>query len=260
MKYLKFIPFGLTVALLLLAATVRPIHIFMAGDSTMALKPMTKTVLDSATGIKSQEPFPERGWGQQLQDFFADKVEVADFAQNGRSSRTFKEQGWWTFIVTCLHQDDYVVIQFGHNDAAEDKPDRYTSPEDYVKNLEKFVEETREKGATPILCTPVVRRRFNKGAFQDSHGAYVDLVKQVAKNKNVLFVDMYQKTKDWLIQEGDEKSKQYFLHIPAGVNRNFPTGRIDNTHFNEVGATKVASLFVEGLRELNEPNLAKQLK
>ncbi len=243
-----------------MAAKPRPTHIFMAGDSTMALKPLAKTVLDSATGEKLQEPFPERGWGQMLPDFFNGKVAVADYAQNGRSSRTFKEQGWWTFIVTSLHQGDYVVIQFGHNDAASDRPDRYTPPGDYVKYLTQFVEEVREKGATPILCTPVVRRRFSRGEFQDSHGEYVGLVKQVAREHNVLFIDMYQKTKDWLIREGDEKSKQYFLHVPPGVNKNFPTGKVDNTHFNELGATKVAAMFAEGLREFGVKPLVKNLR
>lgn len=225
----------------------------------MALKPLTKTVLDSASGKKFQEPFPERGWGQLLPEFFDDKLYVGDFAQNGRSSRTFKEQGWWRYIVTCLYEGDYVVMQFGHNDAAEDRPDRYTPPEDYVKNLKEFVEEVREKGATPILCTPVVRRRFKKGEFQDSHGVYVDLVRRVAKEDNVLFIDMYQKTKDWLIAEGDEQSKSYFLHIPAGVNRNFPKGSNDNTHFNEQGAKKVAALFIEGVNELKIEGLQKHL-
>lgn len=248
-------------AVIFTAAKERPIHIYMAGDSTMALKPRYKTVIDSISGDSIAEEFPERGWGQMLPEFFNQKVVIEDLAQNGRSSRTFIEQGWWDKIMGGVQKGDYVVIQFGHNDSAIDRPDKYTSPEEYIKNLSRFVDDVRMKGATPIICTSVVRRRFDKhGNFMESHGEYVNLARQVAKEKDVTMIDMYEKSKNLLISMGKEKSAELFLHVPAGINRIFPEGKIDNTHFKEDGARKMASLFVEGLKENKVSKLTTELK
>jgi len=264
MKYLKSIGLlFLTVlgVIILSASQKRPVHIFMAGDSTMALKPLHKMVYDSISGDSIAEPFPERGWGQVLPEFFNDNVVIEDIAQNGRSSRTFIEQGWWQKIIDNVQKGDFVIIQFGHNDCAEDRPDRYTPPSDYIVNLSRFVDEVRAKGGKPIICTSVVRRRFDKnGVFQDSHGQYVDLARQVAKNKKVPLIDMYEKSKKLLIDLGTEKSIKLFLHVKDGENLNFPGGKTDNTHFREKGAKAMASLFVEGLKEKKIKTLTKELK
>lgn len=243
------------------AAQKRPIHIFMAGDSTMALKPLYKNVYDSIAGDSIAEPFPEKGWGQVLPEFFNNNILVEDLAQNGRSSRTFIEQGWWQKIMDNLQKGDYVVIQFGHNDSAKDKLDRYTPPADYIANLSRFVDEVVAKGGKPIICTSVVRRRFDKnGVFQDSHGEYVDLARQVAKDKNIPLIDMYEKSKSLVSTLGDEQSKELYLHVKDGENRNFPGGRIDNTHFREKGAKAMAQLFIDGLKEQKIEVLTTELK
>lgn len=261
MKQIKLNISLLFVLILFTASHNRPVHIFMAGDSTMALKPLYKMVLDSISGDSIAESFPERGWGQMLPQFFTEDVVIEDIAQNGRSSRTFIEQGWWTKIMNGLQSGDYVVVQFGHNDSADDRPDRYTPPADYIANLSRFVDDVRSKGANPIICTSVVRRRFDKnGEFKDSHGEYVDLARQVAKDKNVPLIDMYDKSKQQLIDLGADRSVELFLHIKDGENKNFPGGRVDNTHFREKGATSMAALFIEGLHENNITTLTKELK
>jgi len=246
--------------IILSASQKRPVHIFMAGDSTMALKPLHKMVYDSISGDSIAEPFPERGWGQVLPEFFNNNVVIEDLAQNGRSSRTFIEQGWWQKIIDNVQKGDFVVIQFGHNDSAEDRPDRYTPPANYTANLSRFVDDVKAKGGKAIICTSVVRRRFDKnGVFQDSHGQYVELARQVAKSKKVPLIDMYEKSKELLIELGSHKSTELFLHIREGENRNFPGGKTDNTHFREKGAKAMASLFVEGLKEKKIKSLTKNL-
>lgn len=261
MKTLKISILLLFAIIVFSASKDRPIHIFMAGDSTMALKPLAKTVWDSISGDSISEPFPERGWGQVLPDFFNENVIIKDYAQNGRSSRTFIEQGWWQKIMDGVHAGDFVIIQFGHNDEAIDRPDRYTTPEQYVENLSRFVDEVKAKGGNPIICTSVVRRRFDKnGVFQDSHGIYVDLARKVAKDKGVYMIDMYEKSKKYIIEMGEEESATLFLHIKDGENKNFPGGRIDNTHFRDKGARVMASFFIEGVNENNISNLTKNLK
>lgn len=261
MRVFRFVSFILFALVLLTASQNRPVHIFMAGDSTMALKPLHKMVLDSIAGDSIAESFPEKGWGQMLPEFFTNEVVIEDIAQNGRSSRTFIEQGWWDKIMDGLQSGDYVVIQFGHNDSADDRPDRYTPPADYVANLSRFVDDVKSKGGNPIICTSVVRRRFDKnGEFKDSHGEYVELARQVARDKNIPLIDMYGKSKELIVGLGDDQSKELFLHIKQGENRNFPDGKVDNTHFREQGATAMAALFVEGLAENNITILTNKLK
>lgn len=261
MKYGKWIAACVAVLLICGAASQRPVHIFMAGDSTMALKPLYKTFYQPATGHAEPDVWPERGWGQLLPEFFDDRVVIADYARNGRSTRTFVEQGWWKKIMDELQAGDYVVIQFGHNDQAADRPDKYVPGEDYKKYLERFVDEVRAKGATPLLCTPVVRRRFDKaGEFQESHGEYPGLVRDVAREKKVVLADMYNSTRKWVMEAGADKSEAFFLRVPKGTNRNYPDGREDNTHFNEYGARKVAALFVEDLKAQGVKGLLPYLR
>ena len=155
-----------------------PITVYLAGDSTMA--------------EKLPEKRPETGWGEALQSFFDNnKVKIENHAKNGRSTRTFIEENLWQAIVDKLKKGDYVFIEFGHNDAAKDRTDRYTPPEDYRKNLVRFITEVRQKDAIPVLLTPVMRRRFdNDGKFQDSHGEYPDIVRAVAREHKTPLIDI----------------------------------------------------------------------
>lgn len=236
-------------------------RIFMMGDSTMADKLIFKVVKDSISGDSIFEPFPEKGWGQLLPAFLTENVQVKNFAKNGRSSRTFIEEGLWQQVVDGLQKGDYLIIQFGHNDASKEKVDRYTAPEEYVRNFTMFIQKAKEKGANPIICTSVVRRRFDQsGIFQDSHGEYLDLARNVALAENIPMIDMYEKSKKTILRMGDEKSKSLFLHLQPGENMNFPEGKIDNTHFNERGALLMASLFLEGLKEQNITTLTEEIK
>jgi len=251
----------IAICLVFVAAKDRPVHIFMAGDSTMADKVFYKNVTDSLTGEISVEIFLERGWGQLLPEFFTENVVVENLAQNGRSTRRFIEEGWWDKLMKNVQQGDYVVIQFAHNDGAKDKPDRYTSPEDYRKNLIRFIDEVREKGANPIICTSVMRRKFDAaGKLIDTHGDYPVISREVAKDKKVPLIDMQKQTTDWLESEGVVKSKQYFHKFAPGVSKLYPKGLDDNTHFNEKGARIAAGFFVEGLKNEKIVRLTKELK
>jgi lysophospholipase L1-like esterase len=211
--------------------------IFMIGDSTMANKPTQDN--------------PERGWGQMFPTFFDTSVIIDNHAMNGRSTRSFLAENRWQPILDRLKPGDYVFIQFGHNDESEKKVDRYTPPADYKKNLIRFVNETREKKGTPILCTPIVRRQFDEhGKLLDTHGVYPDLVREVAIEYQVPLIDMQKKSERLIAALGPDSSKKIFLWVEKGKYKSMPDGKQDNTHFCEYGATEIARLAVEGLREL----------
>ena len=130
-----------------IGAQKSPVTIFLAGDSTMA--------------AKLPEKRPETGWGEMLGAHFKHgKVRIENRAMNGRSTKTFISEGRWQAVVDDLKKGDYVFIQFGHNDSSKDKGERYTPPEDYRKNLIRFVKDVRAKKAHAVLLTPVMRRRF----------------------------------------------------------------------------------------------------
>ncbi|GAB6008213.1 rhamnogalacturonan acetylesterase [Dysgonomonas reticulitermitis] len=233
----------------------------MIGDSTMADKLLFKTVKDSISGDSVSEPFPEKGWGQLLPIFFDHNIIVDNYAKNGRSSKSFINEGLWKQVIDNIQKGDYLIIQFGHNDASIEKKDRYTTPEEYVANFTMFVEKAKAKGATPIICTSVVRRRFDQnGLFMDSHGEYLDLARNVAKKQGVPMIDMYEKSKKLVTTLGEEESASLFLHLRPGENKNFPKGNTDNTHFNIKGANAMAELFVEGLREQKIEGLVNKLR
>ena len=144
--------------------------VYLAGDSTCANKTADKR--------------PETGWGEMLQQYFDPaKVRIDNQAQNGRSTKSFIAEGRWQAIVDKLKKGDYVFVQFGHNDESKDKGERYTPPEDFRKNFERFIRDVRGKNAYIVLLTPVMRRKFDKdGNFVDQHPPeYPDTIRAVAR-------------------------------------------------------------------------------
>lgn len=224
------------------------ITIYTIGDSTMANKP-------------NPEKNPERGWGQMLQVFFKDNVIIDNRAVNGRSTRSFRNLKHWEAVYNQLKPGDYVFIQFGHNDGKTTDPTRYTNPHSsYRHNLISYVNETREKGAIPILFSSIARRKFNEqGVLLDSHGAYTLETRLVAQDLNVPFVDLQYYTE--LLEEsyGPEQSKELHLHYKAGENSYFQEGIDDNTHLSVKGATEIAKIAVKQLLLLDIP-LSKMIK
>ncbi|MGN6419856.1 MAG: rhamnogalacturonan acetylesterase [Pseudobacter sp.] len=223
----------------------KKITIFLAGDSTIA--------------IKEPKVFPETGWGMPFVYFFDTTVSVSNRAKNGRSTRTFISEGLWQQLIDDVKAGDYVLIQFGHNDEAKEKTDRYTTPDEYRTNLTRFISETRKKGGKPILITPVSRRRFDTtGNAIPTHEIYSALVKETAQAQQVPLIDLDTKSRALYQQFGEEHSKWLFLQLNAGEHPNYPDGRNDNTHFSELGARLVAQLVLQDLKTL-EPELASRI-
>ncbi|MCG6189868.1 rhamnogalacturonan acetylesterase [Maribellus maritimus] len=213
------------------------ISVYSIGDSTMA--------------NKKAEVYPETGWCQVVGQFFDETVTVHNHAVNGRSSKSFIDEGRWQAVLDSLQKGDVVFIQFGHNDQKDYDSTRYTTPfETYSENLTKFVEESREKGATPVLFTSIIRRKFGEhGKLADTHGDYPVATRKVADNLDVLLIDLQKITETWVNELGDEDSKKMFLWTEP--NERFKEGRKDDTHLSVKGATKVAQLAIQELKKAN---------
>ena len=226
----------------------KEITIFMVGNSTMADKPF-------------KDGNPEKGWGQVFPLYFKAGVRVENHAVNGRSTKSFIDEGRWKVVLDKIKPGDYVMIEFGHNDEKKKDPKRYAEAHtNYKWNLEKFIDETREKDGIPILATPIVRRRFDEqGKFYNTHGDYPEVVREVAEEKNVTLLDLQKKTEDLLKQYGEERSKLLYLHIDPGEYPSLPDGRKDDTHLSPTGAFRVCDLAAEEIKAKVE-QLASYLK
>lgn len=263
MKFKLTILLSLLLMLSAFTSEKRVITIFTIGDSTMANK--------SLVGGN-----PERGWGQMLSRYFSADIVIDNHAVNGRSSKSFIDEGRWDKVLEKLKKGDYVFIQFGHNDEKSDEK-RHTDPgTTFDANLKRFVEEARAKGAIPVLFNSIVRRNFGKtnadavaqavvqddiregidpnapqaeekaGArLIDTHGAYLDSPRNVARELDVPFVDLNRVTHDLVERMGPETSKQLFVWVAPNTVPALPDGREDNTHLNVRGAATVAWLAVQ---------------
>lgn len=198
---------------------------------------------------------PERGWGQFLKFYFQDGLRIENFARNGRSTKSFIAQGLWDSVLQKLKPGDYVFIQFGHNDQKNSDTSRYAEAHTtYKQNLIRFVNDTRNRGAIPVLLTPANRRKFSdEGKFIDQHGDYPQVVRETGKELQVPVADIHAKTLVVFSEAGTEGSKKLFLRAAPGVYKNFPEGKFDDTHFNRHGASLIAGMVAESIHELNLP-------
>jgi lysophospholipase L1-like esterase len=204
------------------------ITIYMIGDSTMADK-----------AIPNSEN--ERGWGQMMPQFFKAEAKISNHAKNGRSSKSFIDEGLWKAVITNLKAGDWLIAQFGHNDEKDEK-ERHTDPfTTYAENLKKFATETRAKGGFPIICTPIVR-----GGDLEGHGDYPEGAIAAAKAVDAPLIDLEKETKIFVGALGNSRLKEFY------INR-------DNTHLVIAGGTKVAEMATKAIREMNLP-LAAYLK
>lgn len=259
MRQFRILPLLLSAALVLCAFKQDKVAtLFMIGDSTMANKNIN-------------HGSPERGWGMVLQCYFDDGIRVDNHAMNGRSSKSFIDEGRWQAVLDKLAPGDYVFIQFGHNDE-KPKADRHTDPgTTFDANLRRFVREARAKGATPVLLSCVVRRNFFPAApkndddealrnttgarvkpeeddtLRDTHGAYRFSPRNVALEEGVPYVDANLLTHRLEQGLGREASKKLHMWFLPGECAAIPKGRQDNTHYNIHGAHVVARLLADAV-------------
>ena len=222
----------------------KKIKIFLAGDSTCA--------------IKRTNAYPETGWGMPFVHFWDSTVTVVNLAKNGRSTSSFRNEGLWKQIMDEATIGDYVFIQFGHNDEVPTKKTATTETE-FRNNLTRYVKEARSKNAIPVLLTPVARRKFNEaGKVVGTHDVYAQIVRNVAKENKVPLIDMDVEGQQLYQQMGVENSKLLFMHLQPGEHPNYPEGKADDTHFNELGARLIAQLVLADIKKIL-PELEKRV-
>lgn len=198
---------------------------------------------DSTVQFNKIDTYPQTGMSQVLPIFTAEGITVCPHAKNGRSTKSFLDEGRFQPVQRQMGEGDFLFIQFGHNDEKQD-PIRYTEPYgSYQENLRFFITEARRKGAYPVLITPIARRLFDgEGNFlPGSHGDYPEAMRQLGKAENVPVADLTALTEQLLAEMGDEPSRPLFV---------WP---VDNTHLKYDGAVTMVRFLCRELERFGPP-------
>ncbi|KSU78566.1 Lysophospholipase L1 [Pseudarthrobacter enclensis] len=223
--------------------------ILLAGDSTVATCPTHE--------------YPMSGWGAQLPPLVYSRASVHNFAKGGASTESFRDEGLWAALLAEASENDTVLIQFGHNDQ---KKQHLAARTGYAANLRTMVGEVRDRGAAPVLCTPVERRHFvagppssvRGGRLEDSLEDYPEVVREIALELAVPLIDLNAWTRELYLRRGRDGSEALFCHFAPGEHAYWPDGLADNTHFSQDGAATVAAFVAGQLSGLGLPGPAPE--
>ena len=204
------------------------------------------------------------GWGEHLGGHLnallgsrADGrgVSVVNFAKGGANTSSHRGEGLWDALLRAAEPGDLVLIQFGHNDG---KLPSLAAHGGYRENLAAMVKDCRDRGLTPVLCTPVGRRTLVDGVYVGSHGEYPLVVKQVAESLGVALIDVEALSAAIYESFGAEGSVPLFVHFAPGEHHLWRDGVADDTHFSLFGAGEIALAVARDLCPLIEAALGSE--
>jgi len=215
---------------------------------------------DSTVQTYDESYAPQTGWGQIIPRYFSDNVTFVNKSIGGRSSKSFFNDGRLDLILDEISSGDYLFIQFGHNDATIEKPERYVNAEDFKMYLDKYIDGAISKNAVPVLITPMGRYSLDSdNKFKTDFKIYVDAMKEVAINRNVSLIDLCAKSLELYNSVGIEETKNFFMMLPPNIYPKFKEGLDDHTHFQEKGAIQLARIMTQGIAEISLP-IARYIK
>ena len=220
-------------------------RVLIAGDSTAADYPAERA--------------PQIGWGQVIDYYLADDVTVLNRAVNGRSTKSYIDEGKWAALMDEMLPGDLVLISFGHNDSRDDAPERYAAAEGaYRENMVRFASDVKARGGVPVMLSSPARRLWEGPAMVETHGIYRRNAQIAAEEAETDFIDLSQLSLDYFETLGQAETKKDFFwmsveqleqHLPGHLER-YPQGIEDNTHFKEIGACGVARIVAANLGAL----------
>ena len=227
-----------------------PTDLYVVGDSTLC-------AFDDSTYF-----YPRYGYATQLSSYLDEKVTVKNLALSGRSSKSFTLEANYQTLKDNLSEGDFLLIGFGHNDEKSDDAARFTDATKPTSDsssfkyslYENYIKLAKEKGAVPILATPIVRANKNNDySGSNGHitatGDYRKAIVELGQEKNVDVIDLTTLTKNHYTQIGYEQA--IYLHaMTSGIsNIEANINSVDTTHLNVYGAKMVAYMFASALLE-----------
>lgn len=211
--------------------------IFFAGDSTMQFN-------DYST-------YPQVGWPQVFQVFVKKEIPLVNAAVNGRSTKSFIDEMRLEHIENLIEKDDFLFIEFGHNDEKIQDSTRYTEPFGaYKKNLLKMINVARNKGAHPLLLTPIARRKFVDGECVETHDEYRKAMIELGIEENVPVIDIDTILRNYNTSLGEEKSKLLYMNFEANYYPLHMEESNDDTHLRYDGGFVISKFVAEEIRKI----------
>ena len=250
---------------------VKSVAIEEKETESKGVKPTVYIASDSTVQTYDANFYPQTGWGQVLYKYFAGADEMvesstaADYGQSrkydmpsctienraigGRSSKSFIDEGKLDSILNSIRPGDYMLVQWGHNDATYARPNRYVSSADFSKYIQKYIDGCRERSATCILVTPVPRYVFQNGKCQISFPEYRQVMLDLAAAQKIPVLDLGKAGADFLTGFGETESRSVFMQLDPGEYPNYPNGQSDATHYQEFGAAKMAKILAQLIKK-----------
>ena len=230
--------------------------IYVVGDSTVS-------------SFNDNYYLPRYGYGTQLFNYFdlENSNQIVNLALSGRSSLSFFSESNYTTLKNGIGEGDYLIIGFGHNDEKYDDSSRFTDPNPDYKTAttsggkpsfqytlyEKYVKLAKDKGATPILCTPIVRWSKD-GVYSGSvahvvsgYGDYAAAIKKLGTDTQTAVVDLTKLTADYYTAHNDDAKYFHAFTTYSGTKPNETPDGMDTTHINLYGAKMISYWFASNL-------------
>lgn len=208
---------------------------------------------DSTVQMNDIRTYPQCGMGQVLNLYLRPEVKIKNYAKNGRSSKSFWDEGLFRFVEENLTSNDILLIQFGHNDEKRQDPSRYTTLPEFEANLLRYAKIAQQCGARPVLVTPLVRRRFENGILCPTHEGYPKTIRDLAQKEKIPLIDLTASSASRLTELGEENSRTLYMNFEAGRYSSAMAGKSDDTHLRYEGAVQFAGLIAKGFFELGSP-------
>ena len=262
---------------------VSSVSIVRQATNAVTEKPTIFLASDSTVQTYDSYYYPQAGWGETLYQFFGEfveerecencsysqsqtyettKVVIENRAIGGRSSKSFIEEGKLDDLLEDVKPGDYVLVQWGHNDATTSRPNRYASIEEFNVALKYYIEGTRQRGGIPVLVTPVARYSPNaNGTFASNFEGYRQAALQLGEVMSVPVLDLTKASIELCEAFGVEGAKALFLHLAAGEYPGAYAGGVaDSTHLQRYGAYKFAQCVAKLIEDYEKDDQLEQLK
>ncbi|MGF7146228.1 fibronectin type 3 domain-containing protein/lysophospholipase L1-like esterase/outer membrane biosynthesis protein TonB [Anaerotaenia torta] len=247
------------------------------------VKPTIYLASDSTVQTYDKYYYPQAGWGETLHNFFGDFIEereavnatysqsqvyeaanviVENRAIGGRSSQSFIDEGKLDDLLEDIRPGDYLFLQWGHNDATTSRPNRYVSVGDFPKAIQYYIDGARQRGATPVLVTPVARYSPNAdGTFSSNFDGYRQVMISMGNDQGVPVLDLTGASISLCEDFGIDGAKSLFLHLAAGdYDGAYAGGVADSTHLQYYGAYKFAQCVARLITEYGKDAQLDDLK